>query len=711
MRYLIAIAALVGALLLFLLSKASSSSEFISGSSYTIVLILSGFFILSLIAIIANQIKKLFRNIKKDVMGSRLSMRLVISFTLMAVIPGLIVYLVSVNFLTRSIESWFNVKVESALDGGLKLGQKALDIMLTDLELKAERMALSLSSLPATSQYAALSDLREKTGVQDATIISDQGKIIAVSSNDAESFLPALPTLIQLKQAENNIYGKIEPITNKGLYLRVLAPINGTAVSNERLILQILQPVPNSLSTLAESVQDVFQDYQKLSYSRDSLKLIFSITLTLVLMLAILTAVAIGFLLSRKLSEPLALLAEGTKKIAKGNFKTMLPEKGKDELGVLVRSFNSMTRQLDQATQTSENNQIRLESARSYLETVLAHLSSGVIVINDAMEIKSFNIAASKILQVDLSKNKDQLLTSISNKNKLLKDFVVSIQEEIKTSNRKMQPEIIKQFEIRYEKNNQVLSLQITTLPQNKVNNYVLMIDDITMMIQAQRNAAWSEVARRLAHEIKNPLTPIQLSAERIKHKLGSKLNKDDTEILDKAVSTIVNQVDAMKTMVNEFSEYARAPKLNLESTDINETIIEISHLFENSGIKITTNLLKGLPKIKVDANMMRQVLINLIQNAQDAMVSNTKKPSIKINTNKYKNYLVLSIEDNGPGFSEDILKKAFEPYVTTKSHGTGLGLAIVKKIIEEHEGIIVVENIKSGGAHINIQLPISKSK
>ena len=711
MRYLIAIATLVGASLLFLLSKASSSSEFISGSSYTVVLILSGIFILTLIAIIANQIKKLFRNIKKDVMGSRLSMRLVISFTLMAVIPGLIVYLVSVNFLTRSIESWFNVKVESALDGGLKLGQKALDIMLTDLELKAGRMALTLSSMPTTSQYAALSDLREKTGVQDATIISDQGKIIAVSSNDAESFLPALPTLIQLKQAENNIYGKIEPIKNKGLYLRVLAPINGAAISNERLILQILQPVPDSLTTLAESVQDVFQDYQKLSYSRDSLKVIFSITLTLVLMLAILTAVAIGFLLSRKLSEPLALLAEGTKKIAKGNFKTMLPEKGKDELGVLVRSFNSMTRQLDQATQTSENNQIRLESARSYLETVLAHLSSGVIVINDDMEIKSFNIAASKILQVDLSKNTNQLITSISNKNKLLNNFVVSIQEEIKVASSKKQFEIIKQFEIKYEKNNQVLSLQITPLPQNKVKNYVLMIDDITMMIQAQRDAAWSEVARRLAHEIKNPLTPIQLSAERIKHKLGSKLNKEDTDILDKAVSTIVNQVDAMKTMVNEFSEYARAPKLNLELTDINETIKEISHLFENSGIKITTTLLKGLPKIKVDINMMRQVLINLIQNAQDAMVNHTKKPSIKINTNKYKNYLILSIEDNGPGFSVEILKKAFEPYVTTKSHGTGLGLAIVKKIIEEHEGTIVVENIKSGGANINIQLPISKSK
>ena len=711
MRYLIAIATLVGASLLFLLSKASSSSEFISGSSYTVVLILSGIFILSLIAIIANQIKKLFRNIKKDVMGSRLSMRLVISFTLMAVIPGLIVYLVSVNFLTRSIESWFNVKVESALDGGLKLGQKALDIMLTDLELKAGRMALTLSSMPTTSQYAALSDLREKTGVQDATIISDQGKIIAVSSNDAESFLPALPTLIQLKQAENNIYGKIEPIKNKGLYLRVLAPINGAAISNERLILQILQPVPDSLTTLAESVQDVFQDYQKLSYSRDSLKVIFSITLTLVLMLAILTAVAIGFLLSRKLSEPLALLAEGTKKIAKGNFKTMLPEKGKDELGVLVRSFNSMTRQLDQATQTSANNQIRLESARSYLETVLAHLSSGVIVINDDMEIKSFNIAASKILQIDLSKNTNQLITSISNKNKLLNDFVVSIQEEIKAASSKKHFEIIKQFEIKYEKNNQILSLQITPLPQNKVKNYVLMIDDITMMIQAQRDAAWSEVARRLAHEIKNPLTPIQLSAERIKHKLGSKLNKEDTDILDKAVSTIVNQVDAMKTMVNEFSEYARAPKLNLELTDINEAIKEISHLFENSGIKITTTLLKGLPKIKVDINMMRQVLINLIQNAQDAMINNTKKPSIKINTNKYKNYLILSIVDNGPGFSADILKKAFEPYVTTKSHGTGLGLAIVKKIIEEHEGTIVVENIKNGGANINIQLPISKSK
>ena len=711
MRYLIAIATLVGALLLFLLSKASSSSEFISGSSYTIVLVLSGIFILSLIVIIANQIKKLFKNIKTDVIGSRLSMRLVISFTLMAVIPGLIVYLVSVNFLTRSIESWFNVKVESALDGGLKLGQKALDIMLTDLELKAERMALTLSSMPTSSQYGALSDLREKSGIQDATIISDQGKIIAVSSNDAESFLPALPTLIQLKQAENNIYGKIEPITNKGLYLRVLAPINGSSVSNERLILQILQPVPDSLSTIAESVQVVFQDYQKLSYSRDSLKVIFSITLTLVLMLAILTAVAIGFLLSRKLSEPLALLAEGTKKIAKGNFKTMLPETGKDELGVLVRSFNSMTRQLDQATQTSQSNQIRLESARSYLETVLAHLSSGVIVINQAMEIKSFNIAASKILQVDLSKNTDQLLTSISQKNKALKDFVSAIQEEIKTTGNKKQTEIIKQFEVKYEKSNQVLLLQITTLPQNKINNYVLMIDDITMMIQAQRDAAWSEVARRLAHEIKNPLTPIQLSAERIKHKLGSKLNKVDTEILDKAVLTIVNQVDAMKTMVNEFSEYARAPKLNLELTDINKLIKEITLLFENSGIKITTKLSKSMPEIKIDINMMRQVLINLIQNAQDAMASNTKQSTIQISTNKLKNYLVLSIQDNGPGFSVDILKKAFEPYVTTKSHGTGLGLAIVKKIIEEHNGIITIENIKSSGANINIQLPIKINK
>ena len=711
MRYLIAIAGLVGALLLFLLSKASSSSEFISGNSYTFVLILSGVFILSLIAIIANQIKKLFRNIKKDVIGSRLSMRLVISFTLMAVIPGLIVYLVSVNFLTRSIESWFNVKVESALDGGLKLGQKALDIMLTDLELKAERMALTLSSMPTTSQYGALSDLREKSGVQDATIISDQGKIIAVSSNDAESFLPALPTLIQLKQAENNIYGKIEPITNKGLYLRVLAPINEASVSNEKLILQILQPVPDSLSTIAESVQTVFQDYHKLSYSRDSLKVIFSITLTLVLMLAILTAVAIGFLLSRKLSEPLALLAEGTKKIAKGNFKTMLPEKGKDELGVLVRSFNSMTKQLDQATQTSENNQIRLESARSYLETVLAHLSSGVIVIDDAMEIKSFNIAATKILQVDLSKNKDKLLTSISKKNKLLTDFIRGIQEEIYAFGRKKQTEVIKEFEIKYENNNQVLLLQITPLPQNKLNNYVLMIDDITMMIQAQRDAAWSEVARRLAHEIKNPLTPIQLSAERIKHKLGAKLNKDDTDILNKAVATIVNQVDAMKTMVNEFSEYARAPKLNLELTDINKFIKEISHLFENSGIKIVTKLSKDLPEIRVDVNMIRQVLINLIQNAQDAMMNNTKKQIIQINTNKLKNYIVLSIEDNGPGFSADILKKAFEPYVTTKSHGTGLGLAIVKKIIEEHEGAIAIENIKNSGALIKIQLPISKSK
>ncbi len=276
---------------------------------------------------------------------------------------------------------------------------------------------------------------------------------------------------------------------------------------------------------------------------------------------------------------------------------------------------------------------------------------------------------------------------------------------------KKKQKAIKKQFEIKYEKNNQMISLQINPLIQNKLNNYVLMIDDVTMMIQAQRDAAWSEVARRLAHEIKNPLTPIQLSAERIQHKLGSKLNKDDTDILDKAVGTIVNQVDAMKTMVNEFSEYARAPKLNLELTDINKLIKEIFNLFENSGIKISTNFIKKLPKIKVDLNMMRQVLINLIQNAQDAMLIYTKNPAIQIKTSKFKNYIVLSIEDNGPGFSSDILKRAFEPYVTTKSHGTGLGLAIVKKIIEEHEGMIAIKNLGTGGAHINIQLPISKSK
>jgi len=642
------------------------------------------------------------------------------TFALMAIIPGLIVYLVSVNFLTRSIESWFNVKVESALDGGLSLGQRALDIMLADVEEKAENMATSLAFQPTRSHYGMLNDLREKSGVQDATLLTLQGRIISVSSSDPNSFLPELPSIPQLRQAQYRVYGKIEPIPNKGLYLRVLAPVNVQEIAGETRILQLLQPVPKSLSNTAEAVQDVYRDYQELSYSRKSIKDIFALTLTLVLMLAMLSALAIAFVLSRRLTQPLTVLAEGTRAIASGDYSTMLPEHGKDELGILVKSFNSMTRQLDDATKAAERNRARVEAARGYLETILAHLSSGVLAINEKSELRTYNVAASNILGISLTPYENQSFAKIAETQRFLAEFVSLVQTHFELTKSKdlEKSELTRQIEIVRPQGKQLLLVRATRLPINSDkssadNGFVVVFDDVTTMVQAQRDAAWGEVARRLAHEIKNPLTPIQLSAERLQHKLSSKLNVDDANVLQRATDTIVNQVSAMKSMVNEFSEYARAPSANLTKLNINKLIKDVSALYENAGddspqVKITYQLMPDMPDTKGDATMLRQVLHNLMQNAQDALKL-VEDPEILVQTTFDEAAIKLTVKDNGQGFPVDLLSHAFEPYVTTKVHGTGLGLAIVKKMIEEHFGQIKIENNLTGGACITIALPLEK--
>ena len=723
MRYILIISAALGVALLYLLSLASANTA-ISGDYYKILLYLNITLAGALIVLIGFQLWSLYKKIKGGVMGSRLTLRLLGTFALMAIIPGLIVYLVSVNFLTRSIESWFNVKVESALDGGLSLGQRALDIMLKDVEEKAENMATTLAFQPTRSQYSLLNDLREKSGIQDATLLSLQGRILSVSSGDPTSFLPELPSIPQLRQAQTRVYGKIEPIHNKGLYLRVLAPVNVQEIAGETRILQLLQPVPKSLSNTAEAVQDVYRDYQELSYSRDSLKDVFKLTLTLVLMLSMLSALAIAFVLSRRLSQPLTVLAEGTRAIASGDYSTMLPEHGKDELGILVKSFNSMTRQLDDATQATERNRARVEAARGYLETILAHLSSGVLAINENAELRTYNLAASNILGINLLLFENKPFIKITENQPFLAEFVSLVQThfELTKASELQKTELTRQIEIVRPQGKQLLLVRATRLPSNNNatdNGFVVVFDDVTTMVQAQRDAAWGEVARRLAHEIKNPLTPIQLSAERLQHKLSSKLNVDDAHVLQRATDTIVNQVSAMKTMVNEFSEYARAPSANLSKLNLNKLIKDVSVLYENTRdehanadavqAKITYNLAVDLPNIKGDATMLRQVLHNLMQNAQDALKL-VESPTILVQTSFDDTNIKLMVKDNGQGFPVDLLSHAFEPYVTTKAHGTGLGLAIVKKMIEEHHGQIKIENNPTGGACITIVLPIDKN-
>ena len=710
MKYIVFFSAALGLVLLYLLSLASANTAVV-GDYYKILLYLNIALATLLVVLITFQIKSLYKSIRNQVVGSRLNLRMVSAFAMMAIIPGLIVYLVSVNFLSRSIESWFNVKVEAALDGGLSLGQRALDTLLDDMENQAESMATTLALQPGLLQYRVLHDLRARSGIQDATLLSPSGRIMAVSSADASSFLPELPSVTQLRQAQYRLVGKVEPIPDKGLYLRVLVPVNSQELTGETLILQLLQPVPKSLSNTAEAVQDVYRDYQELSYSRNSIKDVFKLTLTLVLMLAMLSALAIAFVLSRRLSRPLTVLAEGTRTIADGNYSKMLPEHGNDELGVLVKSFNSMMRQLGDANKANEQNHQRLEAARGYLETTLAHLSSGVLAINRKGELRTFNLAAKDILGFNLAQYEDQNLSKIAVENPFLAEFIKVIQThfELTVDEGQVSAEMSRQLEVLGPSGKQLLSVRATRMPANANSGFVVVFDDITTMAQAQRDAAWGEVARRLAHEIKNPLTPIRLSAERMQHKLSDKLSVEDARMLARATSTIVSQVDALKSMVNKFSEYARAPSASMKNIDLNQLIRDVSGLYEHSHADITYDLAKVMPDLLGDSTMLRQVLHNLMQNAQDALEGQVE-PKITVKTSLDNNATVLMVSDNGQGFSEQILAHPYEPYVTTKAKGTGLGLAIVKKMVEEHLGQISITNNATGGACVSIKLPLKES-
>lgn len=715
MKYIVYISACLGVLLLYLLSNASANSA-ASGEYYNLLVALNIALALMLVLLIGVQLYSLYRNIRDRVMGSRFTLRLLGSFALMAIIPGLIVYMVSVNFLTRSIESWFNVKVESALEGGLNLGRTALDIMLADVKEKGESMATSLAFQPATLHFAMLNDLREKSGVQDATLLTPQGRILSVSSSDPSSFLPELPSVTQLRQARQRIYGSIEPIEGKGLFLRVLVPVTVQEIAGETRILQLLQPVPRSLANTAEAVQDVYQEYQQLSYSRTALKQVFALTLTLVMILAIFTAVAIAFVLSRRLSAPLSVLAEGTRAIASGNYGIILPAHGKDELGVLVQSFNSMAQQLGDARKAADRNRARVEAARGYLETILAHLSSGVLALNERGELRTFNEATVNILGISLESyvgfTPDMIIAKQAQLANFFEAVALNSQQEVgqKTFGQKTsaKEETQTQVEIATAKGKQIITLRGTRLPDG---GYVAVFDDATAMVQAQRDAAWGEVARRLAHEIKNPLTPIQLSAERMAHKLHDKLDTADAKILQRATETIVNQVDALKKMVNEFSEYARSPAPHFDKLDLNKLIREVMSLYDLPKIRMQQNLTDASCIILGDTTMLRQVLHNLLQNAQDALTGKASA-SIAVSTEIDGQLLVLTVQDNGGGFAPDMMAHIFEPYVTSKPHGTGLGLAIVKKIIDEHKGSIQVENNGNMeddtlGAKVSISLPL----
>ena len=704
LRYVVIACVALGAVLLFLLSRASSNTAAF-GEHYTLLIVLNSLLAVILAGLIGYQVWVVTQRIRAQVFGARLTMRLIVLFALMAVVPGTLIYGVSVQFLTRSIESWFDVRVDSALEGGINLGRSVLDAQLQDLVKKSEAMALSLADEQLSTEVSALNRLREQTGVQEATLFSARGQVLAFSSVETNSLLPQFPTpsILRTVRAQRP-FSRIETLGGKGLYLRVIVPVNVLSLSEDIRILQLLHPVPEKLARDAEAVQAVYRDYKELAFSRHGLNKLFALTLTMTLLFSLLSAVALAFVLSQRMSAPLGLLAEGTRAVAKGDFSPMQPVRAHDELGQLMQSFNAMTRQLAETSAVVEHKQQQLAASKGYLESILAHLSSGVIAFDESFLVKNANTIATQLLGVELQSVRDLRVFEWSEKQPKLGPFAEALTRRLRSTDQKEWQE---QIEIATDGGVKILLVRGSRLPAAIDKGYVVVFDDVTHLIQAQRDAAWGEVARRLAHEIKNPLTPIQLSAERLAHKLASKLDTADAEVLQRSTQTIVNQVAALKSMVDEFSQYARQPSLNLQALDLNFLVEEVLTLYENSLVPIDTFLAAQLPSMSGDPNLLRQVFHNLLQNAQDAL-SNQPAPRIMVRTAFDSDFVLLHVIDNGGGFPPEILARVFEPYVTTKTKGTGLGLAIVKKIVEEHHGQVDVRNIDEGGACVCVRLPIT---
>jgi nitrogen fixation/metabolism regulation signal transduction histidine kinase len=701
MRALVFLCVVTGAGLVYLMSVASSNNDLFL-KHYQLLFYLGVALAVGLASLIGYQLLLLRRKLRERVFGSKLTSRLMVVFALMALIPGGLMYAISFQFLQRSIESWFDVRVDESLKGGLKLAQTAMENSLKELEKKADAMATSL----ATSQgieAATLNRLREQHSIEEATLMTPRGRIIAQSGVEPVSLLPDLPSPDVLRQVRlQQRVSKIEPIGEKGIYLRVIVPVNVLTIADDIRILQVLQRVPSQLAQDAQLVEAGKTDYDQLLLARVGLKRIFGLTLTLALLLTLFSAMALAFVLSEKLSSPLSALAEATRAIAKGDYSKVNPVKSRDEFGVLTQSFNTMTRQIADATEAMERNQLQLENAKAYLESILSNLTSGVLTFDERLYVKTMNAAANKILAVEAGAFHGLKLPDWPRHVQAVAPFAEIALRHFGAANDKQWEE---QMEYRRSDGPRTLLMRGTKLGTRGESGYVLVFDDITHLIQAQRDAAWGEVARRLAHEIKNPLTPIQLSAERLQHKLHDKLPETEADILKRATGTIVNHVAALKGMVDDFTQYAHASRMNARAVNLNELVREVLVLYESMGVAIEARLADNVPQILADPSMLRQVLHNLFQNAIDALTG-VDNPRILVTTSLGTGGVLLTVRDNGTGIAEAVMGRIFEPYVTTKPKGTGLGLAIVKKIVDEHHGRILVENVKPHGANVSIVLP-----
>jgi PAS domain S-box-containing protein len=703
MKYLILFCGIAGAILLYMLSSISADTNLLS-RNYFAVLALTGTLAVGLLVLVAYQFWQLRTKLKQKVYGAKLTLRLAAFFVLIAVLPGVLMYAVSVQFLGKSIESWFDVRVEKALEGGLNLARSTLQNGLDELTKKGQFVAMIVADQDPNRNSETLARFIAEGNVQEAAVFGSNGKVFAAVGKRRNSKIEA-PTTAMIKEAwGRGNYSSVDALPDDSLMLRVLVPIRSTLWPEERRVLQFAQPVSKQLAADAETVQSVYGDYQQLTLSRLGLKRLYWITLTLSLLIVVLSAVSAAFFFSAKLSAPLAALADGTRAVAKGDFSSSYPVQSDDELGGLTALFNQMTAQLSAAKRLGEQQQRQVEDAKAHLESVLAHLSSGVLVLDEQLNLRSTNASAGEILGVSLQEMNSKSLPVLWNDHVLLRPFLDAVIQGLAAAQDMAWQ---RQIERSSKNGDQVLLLSGTRLTTESEKGHVVVFDDITHLLQAERQAAWGEVARRLAHEIKNPLTPIQLSAERLQHKLLDKLDEKDSQLLERATQTIVSQVAAMKNMVTDFADYARAPAPKLVRLDVHQLINEVMGLYEANSSPITLSLEADRTWVNGDATRLRQVVHNLLQNAHDALQQTEHRQIILSTSTTQDGRLKLTIADNGSGFPEHLLARAFEPYMTTKPRGTGLGLPIVKKIVEEHGGRISIENQAQGGTCVSISLPL----
>ncbi len=663
-----------------------------------------------LLSLIVSNLWQLVRDYRRHVPGSRLRARMISVLVMVAITPLVGVYIFSVEFINRGIDNWLSVDVEKGMSDALELGQTVLGIQTSERLADVQRIARELSNVDERDLAATLNALRAASGALEVTVYGNN-RILGFNSADLAPRAPPYPNdevLMQLRQTGQ--YVSADPQANGETQILTAAAIPSRLSNEELRFVQATFPMEQRLSTLSNAVQAAYFQVEELTFLRSALKTSFTLILSLVLLISLLASVYGALYFSRRLVTPIQLLMQGTRAVARGDFATRVVSPARDEIGFLVHSFNDMTQRLSRASEDARQSQQQVERERRKLEVILARLSTGVVSLEPDLRIRTANHAASAILGVNLETHIGESVVKLAETEPLLGQFVGVASARLLSGDREWREQIM----LRAEGGRRVLMCACTELPgdTDSPNGYAIVFDDITALLQAQRDAAWGEVARRLAHEIKNPLTPIQLSAERLRRKY-LKPDAGDAELLDRATHTIIQQVEAMKQMVNAFSEYARSPRMEVSRFDVNALITELADLYahQEKPLAIKLALSRELPPIEADAGRLRQVLHNLLRNALEA-TEHQDQPRVEVSTRRIvsadSDVLEIKVADNGPGFLGDIVHQAFEPYVTSKPKGTGLGLAIVKKLIEEHGGQISARNREQGGAEISILIPMS---